>query len=77
MQCRLDTQNRQIDETLVSDVDDILMIIKSDYEKAYFVTGTVLYLFLLPCQKLFSIFCNVKFKDVPVKVKKLVICEAV
>ncbi|XP_027107466.1 uncharacterized protein [Coffea arabica] len=36
---RSDTINRQIDENLVSNIDDILMIIKSDYEKAYFVTG--------------------------------------
>ncbi|XP_027158446.1 uncharacterized protein LOC113760071 [Coffea eugenioides] len=36
---RSDTTNSQIDENLVSNIDDILMIIKSDYEKAYFVTG--------------------------------------
>ncbi|XP_027114391.1 uncharacterized protein [Coffea arabica] len=36
---RSDTINSQIDENLVSNIDDILMIIKSDYEKAYFVTG--------------------------------------
>ena len=43
--CRSDTINSQIDENLVSNIDDILMIIKSDYEKAYFVTGNTLYLF--------------------------------
>ncbi|KAL3537859.1 hypothetical protein ACH5RR_001225 [Cinchona calisaya] len=36
---RLDTVNRGIDEILVWGIDDVLMIIKSDYEKAYFVTG--------------------------------------
>ncbi|CAK9166313.1 unnamed protein product [Ilex paraguariensis] len=31
---------QQNDELLVSGIDDVLMILKSDYEKAYFVTGS-------------------------------------
>lgn len=35
------------EEPLVSNVEDVLKIIKSDYEKAYFVTGILVYLLVL------------------------------
>lgn len=34
---------KQRDEFSVSSVDDVLIIIKSDYDKAYFVTGTLFF----------------------------------
>lgn len=43
--CRLDELNSEGGniELSVSDVDDVLTIIKDDYEREYFVTGTNLY----------------------------------
>ncbi|XP_034705853.1 uncharacterized protein LOC117929619 isoform X1 [Vitis riparia] len=39
-QNRLDSMSyKQGDELLVSSIDDVLLILKSDYENAYFVTG--------------------------------------
>lgn len=38
--------NEWKDEISVSNVNDVLSIIRSDYEKAYFVTGICLYDFL-------------------------------
>ncbi|XP_052302414.1 uncharacterized protein LOC18110988 isoform X11 [Populus trichocarpa] len=35
--------NKDRDEISVSGIDDVIMILKSDYENAYFVTGTKLY----------------------------------
>lgn len=38
--CRLDRVSyKQKDEILVSGIDDIVTILKSDYENAYFLTG--------------------------------------
>lgn len=34
---------KQGDELLVSCIDDVLLILKSDYENAYFVTGILLH----------------------------------
>lgn len=46
MICRLRIVNEQLNEkSLVFDIDDILMTIKSDYEKAYFVTGALIIIF--------------------------------
>nr|CAN65783.1 hypothetical protein VITISV_010563 [Vitis vinifera] len=43
-QNRLDSMSyKQGDELLVSCIDDVLLILKSDYENAYFVTGKDLY----------------------------------
>ncbi|XP_034705855.1 uncharacterized protein LOC117929619 isoform X3 [Vitis riparia] len=43
-QNRLDSMSyKQGDELLVSSIDDVLLILKSDYENAYFVTGKDLY----------------------------------
>ncbi|CAI9102534.1 OLC1v1000817C1 [Oldenlandia corymbosa var. corymbosa] len=39
VQERMDTVKGRVDSIKVSDIDDILRVIKSDYEKAYFVTG--------------------------------------
>jgi hypothetical protein len=36
--------DKKREEISVSGVDDVVMILKSDYENAYFVTGTLLYL---------------------------------
>lgn len=44
-------------ELSVSDVDDVLMIIKADYEREYFVTGTDVYS-LVVLYILSSNFCN-------------------
>jgi len=35
---------KQRDEFPISTVDDVLSIIKSDYDNAYFVTGNILFL---------------------------------
>ena len=32
------------EELLISGVDDVLAVLKSDYDKAYFVTGEVFFL---------------------------------
>lgn len=41
--CRVEqATDVQGDQLIVSGVDDILKILKSDYDKAYFVTGTFL-----------------------------------
>lgn len=41
---RLDPKSyKQRDEPLVSSMDDVLLILKSDYENAYFVTGILLH----------------------------------
>jgi hypothetical protein len=38
--CRLEkVNNKDRDEISVSGIDDVIMILKSDYENAYFVTG--------------------------------------
>jgi len=40
MVCRLDTVGyEQTDELTDFGIDEVLMILKSDYENAYFVTG--------------------------------------
>ena len=45
MFCRLErVDDKKREEISVSGVDDVVMILKSDYENAYFVTGTLLYL---------------------------------
>lgn len=35
------------EEVSISNADDVLSVIKSDYEKAYFVTGIRFYVFLI------------------------------
>jgi len=41
--CRLEkVNNKDRDEISVSGIDDVIMILKSDYENAYFVTGIYL-----------------------------------
>lgn len=48
---RLEIYDEEGDEDpLVSNVDDVLKIIKLDYEKAYFVTGSLLYLLIVSNQ---------------------------
>lgn len=37
------------DENSASDIDDVLRILKADYENAYFVTGILLINFSLFC----------------------------
>lgn len=37
---------KQGDECSLSDVDDVIMILRNDYENAYFVTGMLFYLYL-------------------------------
>lgn len=45
MFCRLETvSDTKAEEISVSDVDDVVMILKCDYENAYFVTGTFFHL---------------------------------
>lgn len=61
MICRLGIVNDQLNEkALVLDIDDILMIIKSDYEKAYFVTGALIIVIIIFLRYLiiFAVFGN-------------------
>ena len=56
--------NKDRDEMSVSGIDDLIMILKSDYEKAYFVTGKYLLIeFYADCLAAFliSLFSSVKF----------------
>lgn len=62
MICRLRIVNEQLNEkSLVFDKDDILMTIKSDYEKAYFVTGAliIVIIFILFSCYVSNNFCSV------------------
>jgi hypothetical protein len=43
--CRLERESdKEREEIAVSGIDDVVIILKSDYENSYFVTGTLFHL---------------------------------
>lgn len=52
-------EKQESNESAVSSVDDVLMIIKSDYDNAYFVTGSYPFFFIF----FFSLSINIFLKD--------------